>query len=198
MFVISHTSDSTDNQGLTTPFLTLLTNLLYTQPMLLTPLLRGLSQLVSSNQRLANSATEPEELRKQFGIDQAMARDSIAYLKTLAKDMVSVLLNVFSKLPREQRGPVGDVIGAWVGIMTEEVSSQVAFFISLAKVIGCYRSLPNRDYSLVCQPHLDSAVRTRCFPHLPHHARSAHHLRPLLTSSSKLGSVHCYGYWNDA
>jgi hypothetical protein len=127
--------------------------------MLLTPLLRGLSQLVSSNQRLANSATEPEELRKQFGIDQAMAKDreltssvimptqapitsptgplcsrgsllktlsstdsatepeelrkqfgidqamakdSIAYLKTLAKDMVSVLLNPMT-LAREMK-----------------------------------------------------------------------------------------------
>lgn len=110
-------------QGLTTPFLTLLTNLLYTQPLLLSPLLRGLSQLVSSNQRLAASSTESPELIKTFGMDQEQAKANIGYLKTLAKDMVSVLLNVFSKLPREQRGQVGEVIGAWVGIMTEQVST---------------------------------------------------------------------------
>jgi hypothetical protein len=109
-------------QGLTPQFLSLLTNLLYTQPLLLSPLLRALSQLVQSTQRLATSATTPEELRKQFGIDQAQATANIAYLKTLAKDMVSVLLNVFSKLPRDQRGQVGEVISAWVGIMSEAVS----------------------------------------------------------------------------
>lgn len=109
-------------QGLTTPFLSLITNLLYTQPLLLSPLLRGLSQLISSNQRLQASTTPSEQLKKQFGLDQTSATGDLEFLKTLAKDMVSVLLNVFSKLPREQRGMVGDVIGAWVGIMSEKVS----------------------------------------------------------------------------
>nr|XP_019045182.1 ribosomal RNA-processing protein 12 [Kwoniella bestiolae CBS 10118]OCF24112.1 ribosomal RNA-processing protein 12 [Kwoniella bestiolae CBS 10118] len=107
-------------EGLDTPFLSLLTSLLYTQPTLLSSLLRGLSQLVSSTQRLANSSSPPEELRKQFGLDQSSAKANLDYLKTLAKDMVSVLLNVFSKLPRESRGMVGEVIGLWVGIMTEK------------------------------------------------------------------------------
>ncbi|WVQ84214.1 hypothetical protein IAT38_006365 [Cryptococcus sp. DSM 104549] len=107
-------------QGLTTPFLSLITNLLYTQPGLLSALLRGLSALVASTSRLAGSGAEPAELRKQFGVDQAGARENMLRLKTLAKDMVSVLLNVFSKLPRESRGMVGEVIGLWVGIMTEQ------------------------------------------------------------------------------
>jgi ribosomal RNA-processing protein 12 len=102
--------------------LTLLTNLLYTQPLLLSPLLRGLSALVTSTLRLANSATEAVELRKQFGVDQRGAKASLEYLKTLAKDMVAVLLNVFSKLGRDQRGMVGEVIGSWVSIMSAEVS----------------------------------------------------------------------------
>lgn len=57
-------------------------------------------------------------------MDQDKAKENMAYLKTLAKDMTSVLLNIFSKLPREQRGMVGDVIAAWTGIMTEKVSEQ--------------------------------------------------------------------------
>jgi ribosomal RNA-processing protein 12 len=107
---------------LTTPFLTLLTNLLYTQPLLLNSLLKALSNLVTSTQTVLASATASEELLKQFGVDQAGASTNLDYLKTLAKDMVSVLLNVFSKLPREQRGMVGDVIGLWAGIMTQDVS----------------------------------------------------------------------------
>lgn len=107
-------------EGLTAPFLSLITNLLYTQPLLLPPLLRSLSLLVSTTKQLMSSATEPEQLRKQFGIDQETAKVNLAKLKSLGKDMVSVLLNVFSKMPREQRGMVGDVIGAWVGIMDEK------------------------------------------------------------------------------
>jgi ribosomal RNA-processing protein 12 len=109
-------------EGLNAPFLGLISNILNTQPLLVPSVLRGLSQLVSSTQRLLASSTAPEELRKQFGVDQDKAKENMAYLKTLAKDMTSVLLNIFSKLPREQRGMVGDVIAAWTGIMTEKVS----------------------------------------------------------------------------
>jgi len=106
--------------GLSGPFLSLLTNLLYTQPPLLPPLLRSLSLLVTSTQQIMNSGTDSAQLRKQFGVDQEGAKKNMAKLKSLGKDMVSVLLNVFSKLPREQRGMVGDVIGAWTGIMDEK------------------------------------------------------------------------------
>ncbi|WWD18835.1 hypothetical protein CI109_103290 [Kwoniella shandongensis] len=107
-------------EGLTTPFLGLVTSLLYNSPNLLPSLLKALSLLVSSTKTLLNSAAPPEELRKQFGLDQESAKENMALLRSLAKDMVSVLLNVFSKLPRESRGMVGDVIGLWVGIMSEQ------------------------------------------------------------------------------
>lgn len=112
---------STDNQALDTPFLSLLTNLLYNQQALLPSLLRALSQLVNSTNRLMNSGTEAVELRKQFGMDQADAKINMDHLKSKAKDMVAVLLNVFAQLPREQRGMVGEVIGTWTSIMTEAV-----------------------------------------------------------------------------
>lgn len=68
-----------------------------------------------------NSGTEAVELRKQFGMDQADAKINMDHLKSKAKDMVAVLLNVFAQLPREQRGMVGEVIGTWTSIMTEAV-----------------------------------------------------------------------------
>nr|ODO02374.1 ribosomal RNA-processing protein 12 [Cryptococcus depauperatus CBS 7855] len=107
-------------EGLTPEFLGLITNLLYSQPSLLPSLLRGLSQLVSSTEHLANSQNAAHQLRKEFGVDQSTALENLAVLKSLAKDMLSVLLNVFSKLPRESRGMVGEVIQLWVGIMTEQ------------------------------------------------------------------------------
>ncbi|TYJ52160.1 hypothetical protein B9479_007232 [Cryptococcus floricola] len=105
-------------EGLDVQFLGLVTGLLYTQPTLLPALLKGLTNLVTSTERLIGSTTAPEELRKEFGLDQTIALSNLTLLKSLAKDMISVLLNVFSKMPRESRGQVGDVIATWVGIMT--------------------------------------------------------------------------------
>jgi ribosomal RNA-processing protein 12 len=112
----------TDEKALDTPFLSLITNLLYNQQSLLPSLLRALSQLVNSTSRLMNSSTEAVELRKQFGMDQKDAKANMDHLKSKAKDMVAVLLNVFAQLPRESRGMVGEVIGIWTGIMGDAVS----------------------------------------------------------------------------
>jgi ribosomal RNA-processing protein 12 len=70
-----------------------------------------------------NSTTDAGELRKQFGMDQTDAKANMDHLKSKAKDMAAVLLNVFAQLPRESRGMVGEVIGTWTSIMTEAVSS---------------------------------------------------------------------------
>jgi len=69
------------------------------------------------------SSTDAVELRKQFGMDQEDAKANMGHLKSKAKDMVAVLLNVFAQLPRESRGMVGEVIGIWTGIMGDAVSS---------------------------------------------------------------------------
>ena len=69
-----------------------------------------------------NSSTDSVELRKQFGMDQEDAKGNMDHLKSKAKDMVAVLLNVFAQLPRESRGMVGEVIGIWTGIMGDAVS----------------------------------------------------------------------------
>jgi ribosomal RNA-processing protein 12 len=114
--------DKLIRKALDTPFLSLLTNLLYNQQSLLPSLLRALSQLVNSTSRLMNSTTDAVELRKQFGMDQEDAKGNMDHLKSKAKDMVAVLLNVFAQLPRESRGMVGEVIGTWTSIMTDAVS----------------------------------------------------------------------------
>jgi ribosomal RNA-processing protein 12 len=77
-----------------------------------------------------NSSTEAVELRKQFGMDQEDAKANMEHLKSKAKDMVAVLLNVFAQLPRESRGMVGEVIGIWTGIMGDAVSLPSSIFLS--------------------------------------------------------------------
>ena len=78
-----------------------------------------------------NSSTEAIELRKQFGMDQEDAKGNMDHLKSKAKDMVAVLLNVFAQLPRESRGMVGEVIGIWTGIMGDAVSLPPSSFSPL-------------------------------------------------------------------
>jgi ribosomal RNA-processing protein 12 len=77
---------------------------------------------VTSTKTLSKSAAPPADLRQSFGIDQETGKENMEYLKTLAADMLAVLFNVFSSVPREQRGMVGDVISLWLSVMSEEVS----------------------------------------------------------------------------
>jgi ribosomal RNA-processing protein 12 len=136
-------------QGFTAPFAQLLSQLLYTQPLLRPPILRALSTLVTSMQTLSRSSAPSEELLASFGVDQADAEQSVAYLKGFAGEMLAVLFNVFSSVAREQRGMVGDVIGQWLSIMTEKVSSRVNVAVSGADV-ACRTSRRRTTRSRAC------------------------------------------------
>lgn len=125
-------------QAFTTPFARLVTNLLYTQPGLRTSILQGLRILVTTNQVLAGSgSTSPpssdsliEEVGAKdnvdirgFGITPSQAQANVAFLRSIASNMVSVLFNVFSSASSEERGLVGEVIGIWLGVLNEKVRS---------------------------------------------------------------------------
>lgn len=75
-------------------------------------------------------------------MDQKDASKNMDHLKSKAKDMVAVLLNVFAQLPRESRGMVGEVIGIWTGIMGDAVS--LSLFFQLA---SSYLLLPSNFLS---------------------------------------------------
>lgn len=140
---------------------------------------------MSSTQTLVASTTEPAELRKQFGVDQALAQANLDYLKTLAKDMVSVLLNVFSKLPREQRGMVGDVIGLWAGIMLPDVS-----VVLIRLTAGSRRDIQYRYYASLVQPVFVGAGRARCIANLAYNVGSTNHFRSHSPTCSSTGIVY--------
>lgn len=109
-------------EGFTTQFASLLSQLLYSQPLLRNSILRALSNVITSLQTLSASATSEQELLAMFGVDQQDAAQSMTHLKAMAGEMLAVLFNVFSSVPREQRQQVGDVIGLWLGIMDDKVS----------------------------------------------------------------------------
>ncbi len=143
-------------------FAKLIAQLLYTQPQLRPSILRALSTLITSSSTLSSSAAPSEELLAGFGIDQQDAAQNVQFLKSLATEMLAVLFNVFSSVPREQRGMVGDVVALWLSIMDEKVRTgfiscnSPAYLLTTVNLTGDHRDLPQGSNSLEngdCEAH---------------------------------------------
>lgn len=173
-------------EGFTTPFARLITNLLYTQPALRTSILQGLRQLVVTSQTLAqtSSSLEVDDSidRRGFGITPAAAKESLTFLRSIASNMVSVLFNVFSSAGSEERGLAGEVISAWLGVLSEKVSAsakcELAEAISRMKILLCRISLRHI-------PELRQCSKMRCL-------NSSLHPRPAAPPSRIPCSIFSY------
>lgn len=106
-------------QAFTNEFAALITQVLYTQPSLRPTLLRSLQTLVETSRSLSTSSAPAAELLSSFGLDQAAGVRNLAFLKSMAKNLLAVLFNVFSQVGREQRGMVGEVITSYLGVTSE-------------------------------------------------------------------------------
>lgn len=98
-----------------------MTNLLYTQPTLRTAILQGLRTLLTTNVTLSSSSAPPGSLSESFGISQEEAQENVKFLQGISGNMISVLFNVFSTVPTEERGLVGEVVKAWMGVLPSKV-----------------------------------------------------------------------------
>ncbi|QRW23973.1 ribosomal RNA-processing protein 12 [Rhizoctonia solani] len=97
-------------QGLSTPFLQLLINLLYSQPTLRVSILHGIRALVASNRSIP-----ADEIHYSYA-ERSCAEENLKFLAGLAGNMLSVLFNVFSSVESNDRGLVGEVISLWLGL----------------------------------------------------------------------------------
>ncbi|KAJ3778669.1 armadillo-type protein [Lentinula raphanica] len=104
-------------ETLNASFSQLISQLLYGQPELRSPVLRGLKLIVDSNVALANSV--PDTLNPA-GITSEQAALNVTFLQTQAESWEAVLFNVFGSVGRDARGQVGEVITAWAGITSEQ------------------------------------------------------------------------------
>ena len=110
-------------QSLNDDFAGLLSNVLYTQQNLRSYVLRGLRNLVEKNLTLCKSAGPEDEISKTFnGLNQHEAKLNVEYLSQLAANLLSVLFNLFSTVPKESRGMVGEVISDYLLIASDKVS----------------------------------------------------------------------------
>ncbi|KAG9103830.1 hypothetical protein FRC07_009915, partial [Ceratobasidium sp. 392] len=89
-------------EGLSTPFLQLLTNLLYSQPTLRVAILHGVRALIASNR-----AIPADEIHYSYA-ERSRAEENLKFLAGLAGNMLSVLFNVFSNVESTDRGLVGE------------------------------------------------------------------------------------------
>ncbi|GAA5821706.1 hypothetical protein JCM10212_004200 [Sporobolomyces blumeae] len=100
-----------------TDFVSLVANVLYTQPTLRPSIFKSLQTLLSTTLVLANSSSPPELLEEQFGLTPAQGKASLAHLRTLAQTILSVAFNVYGKMNRGEGGYVLETVGAWMAIL---------------------------------------------------------------------------------
>ncbi|CEL62196.1 Ribosomal RNA-processing protein 12 OS=Saccharomyces cerevisiae (strain ATCC 204508 / S288c) GN=RRP12 PE=1 SV=1 [Rhizoctonia solani AG-1 IB] len=150
-------------EGLSTPFLQLLTNLLYSQPTLRVSILHGVRALVASNRSIP-----ADEIHYNYA-ERSRAEENLKFLASLAGNMLSVLFNVFSSVESNDRGLVGEVISLWLGLAdTKELSvtfKRVSNMLSqnlkgAATIPLAHTAL---DLLILLVPHLSSVDATRLF-----------------------------------
>lgn len=103
-----------------------LTQVLYNEPTLRPPILRGLKAIVESNlivTKQANGSDCDDDQVTQGHMlplfDAHVARKNLAHLNSQAKSWLAVLFNVFTSVEKDGRSMVGDVIGVWASIANE-------------------------------------------------------------------------------
>ncbi|CAE7160742.1 unnamed protein product [Rhizoctonia solani] len=150
-------------EGLSTPFLQLLTNLLYSQPTLRVSILHGVRALVASNRSIP-----ADEIHYNYA-ERSCAEENLVFLASLAGNMLSVLFNVFGSVESNDRGLVGEVISLWLGLADAKELSATFKKVStmLTQNLKGPAATPlahtSLDLLILLVPHLSSTDGTKLF-----------------------------------
>ncbi len=117
--------------ALTKKFAELLANVLYSQPALRPAVFRGLQLLVERNTALARSGAAAADMQASFGLTQADAKRNLAFLTSMAENLLAAYFNVFAQSPSNARGFVAEAITAYLEILAPEQAKK-----TYAKVLG--------------------------------------------------------------
>ncbi|GAA5902774.1 hypothetical protein JCM6882_004062 [Rhodosporidiobolus microsporus] len=101
-----------------TEFVSLLANVVYSQPALRPSIFKALQTLLSTTLTLSASSSPPDLLREQFNLTPSDGQASLAHLKSLAQTLLSVAFNVYGKTSRGEGGYVLETVGAFVSILS--------------------------------------------------------------------------------
>ncbi|KAG6333632.1 hypothetical protein ID866_5457 [Astraeus odoratus] len=114
--------------ALTPTFSQLLSRLLYNQPDLRLPILKGLKVLVESNLAIVSESYSDMEEDTNRSVTKASASQeeatrNLTFLKNQVESWFAVFFNVFGSVDSDGRGVVGDVITVWAGLAdSQEIS----------------------------------------------------------------------------
>ncbi|KAI1376108.1 NUC173-domain-containing protein [Hypoxylon crocopeplum] len=100
-------------------FAEMLANLLYQQVDLRLDVCRALKSLVESNQAVA-SIEDDDNLILRSRVSKDDAQKNLAYLGSLAGNLLAVLFNVYSQTLPQSRGPILQTINAYLSITPEK------------------------------------------------------------------------------
>jgi ribosomal RNA-processing protein 12 len=100
-----------------TDFVSLLANILYSQPSLRPSIFRALSTLLASAVSTASSTAPPELLFAQFGLTPADGQRDLTHLKSLSSSILGVSFNVYGKLQKGEGAFVLECVGNWMGVL---------------------------------------------------------------------------------
>ncbi|KAH7888705.1 armadillo-type protein [Phlebopus sp. FC_14] len=135
-------------EALTPAFSQLLSQLLYSQPDLRPPVLKGLRVLVESSLAVMEGDTETTKKSAASGfITREEAAQNVAFLKTRIDSWFAVFFNVFGSVDRDSRGLIGDVINVWADLAGVQDISR-----AYHKVVELFRqNLQNLAYAADAQ-----------------------------------------------
>lgn len=104
-------------QAFDTDFVSLLANILYTQPSLRPSIFKALSTLLASAKSTASSTAPAELLFAQFGLTPEDGQRDLAHLRSMAANILGVSFNVYGKLSKGEGAFVLECVGNWMGVL---------------------------------------------------------------------------------
>ncbi|GAA6023468.1 hypothetical protein JCM11491_000587 [Sporobolomyces phaffii] len=139
-------------------FVSLLANVVYTQPQLRPSVFKALQTLLATTVALANSTSPPALLEDQFGLSPEQGQRSLAHLAALAETILSVAFNVYSKVNRGEGGYVLETVAAWISILPaselESTYTKISTLLdqALDDAAAASASGPSRDETTTIPP----------------------------------------------
>lgn len=148
-------------------FVSLVANVLYTQPTLRPSIFKSLQTLLSTTLALAHSTSPPDMLKEQFGLTPEQGRASLDHLKGLAETILSVAFNVYGKMNRGEGGYVLETVGAWISILPAAQLASTYSKIStlLVQALDAQAPLAKDDTATIPPTHALLDILIAIIPH---------------------------------
>jgi ribosomal RNA-processing protein 12 len=148
-----------------TEFVSLLANVLYTQPTLRPSIFKSLQTLLSTTLALANSTSPPQLLQDQFGLTPEQGRVSLDHLRSLAQTILSVAFNVYGKMNRGEGGYVLETVSSWISILPATELASTYSKISTLLLQALDAPLPPKEDPTIPPTHALLDILISIIPH---------------------------------